>query len=159
MVTGSYSYLSFVCFETSQINCVKLYNYSIWQYLYKLKEHCHEISDTFFHQKTPSEPHMNRQKRLQIFFCSRRYLQKTYQHSQRLADTVSELSTTTLTRCQHSQRLRRHYVSVVNSYADTMSAWSTTALTWCECSQRLHGHCVSVVNDHVVVGHTDTVSE
>ena len=109
MVTGSYSYLSFVCFETSQIYCVKLYNYSIWQYLYKLKEHCHEISDTFF-IKTPSEPHMNRQKRFHKIFVREDIYKKRI-------SIVNDL----LTRCQHSQRLRRHYVSVVNSYRHDVS--------------------------------------
>ena len=37
----------------------------------RLKGQCHEIFDTFFDQKTPLGPKMNRQKRLCKIFCFR----------------------------------------------------------------------------------------
>ena len=68
---------------------------------------CHEIFNTFY-QKTSSRPYMNKLNNFAKFFVF----------------ACVALSTTTLTRCQCSQRQRQ---------------------------QRLCGHCVSVVNDYVEI--------
>ena len=86
-----------------------------------LKGQCHGIFDTFLLKKTPPWSHMNWQKQ----FCE--------DIREKL---VSEQSKTTRARCQRSQRLHGHDVSVVNDYR-----------TLCQRSQRLCRHCVSVVSN------------
>ena len=79
-----------------------------------LKGQCHNILDTFYKKKTPPGPHTNRQKR----FCESFRFRKDIREKR-----VSASPTASLTRCQRSQGLCGHCVSVVNDndkdYADT----------------------------------------
>ena len=89
-----------------------------------LKGECLEIFDHFFGLKDSTwAPYEQAKTFSRTFSISRRYSQKTCGHEvDDYADTVSVQSTTNPTRCQCSQQLRRHRVSIVNDYADTVSA-------------------------------------
>ena len=83
-----------------------------------------EIFDHFFGLKDSTwAPYEQAKTFSRTFSISRRYSQKTCGHEvDDYADTVSAQSTTNPTRCQCSQQLCRHRVSIVNDYADTVSA-------------------------------------
>ena len=89
-----------------------------------LKGECLEIFDHFFGLKDSTwAPYEQAKTFSRTFSISRRNSQKTCGHEvDDYADTVSAQSTTNPTRCQCSQQLRRHRVSIVNDYADTVSA-------------------------------------